>query len=69
MAVSRVTEITTSSRKGIEDAIRSGVKRAARTLKDITAVEVVSIKARVDKGRVREYRVSLKISFMIGEPL
>ncbi len=65
MAVARVTEITASSSKSIEDAIEEGLKRAARTLRGITGLEVVSVKAKVDKGKVQEYRVSLKITFIL----
>lgn len=65
MAVARVTEITASSRKGIEAAVREGLKRASRTLRGITGLEVVSVKARVEKDRVREYRVTLKVSFLL----
>ena len=67
MAVARVTEITASSSKNIEDAIEAGLKRASKTLRGITGVEVVSIKAKVDKGRVQEYRVSLKMTFILED--
>ncbi len=65
MALARVTEITASSKKGIEAAVREGLKRASRTLKGITGLEVVSVKARVEKDKVREYRVTLKVSFLV----
>ena len=65
MAVARVTEITASSPKSIENAIEEGLKRAARTLRGITGLEVVSVKAKVDKGKIQEYRVSLKITFIL----
>ena len=65
MAVARVTEITASSPKSIEGAVEEGLKRAARTLRGITGIEVVAVKAKVDKGRIREYRVSLKITFVL----
>jgi len=67
MAVARVTEITASSPKSIEGAIEEGLKRAARTLRGITGLEVVSVKAKVDKGRILEYRVSLKITFVLED--
>ncbi len=67
MAVARVTEITASSSKSIENAIEEGLKRAARTLRGITGLEVVSVKAKVDKGKIQEYRVSLKITFILED--
>ena len=65
MAVARVTEITASSRKGIEAAVEEGLKRASRTLRGITGLEVVSVKARIEKDKVKEYRVTLKVSFLL----
>ena len=65
MAVARVTEITASSKKGIEDAINTGLSRAARTLRGITGLEVVSVKAKVSRGKVAEYRVQMKLTFIL----
>jgi flavin-binding protein dodecin len=67
MTVARVTEITASSSKGIEAAVDEGLKRASKTLRGITGLEIVSIKAKVAKGKVQEYRVSLKITFVLEE--
>ncbi len=67
MAVARVTEITASSPNSIEDAIQEGLKRAAKTLRGLTGLEVVSIKAKIDKGKILEYRVSLKITFVLED--
>lgn len=67
MTVARVTEITASSPKGIEAAVDEGLKRASKTLRGITGLEIVSIKAKVAKGKVQEYRVSLKITFVLEE--
>ena len=67
MAVARVSEITSSSGKSIEDAISSGLDRAARTLRGISGLEVSSIKAKVADGKVAEYRVSMKITFILEE--
>ena len=67
MAVARVTEITASSPKSIEAAIRDGLKKASRTLRGVTGIEVDSIKARVEKGKILEYRVSLRVSYQVGD--
>ncbi len=67
MAVARVTEITASSPKGIEDAVNEGLRRASKTLRGITGVEILSTKAKVNKGKVEEYRVNLKITFILEE--
>ncbi len=67
MAVARVTEITASSTKGIQEALDTGLKRAAKTLRGITGLEVVSIKAKVDNGKVEEYRVTMKVTFVLED--
>lgn len=67
MTVARVTEITASSTKSVDDAIQSGLSRAAKTLRGITGLEVISIKAKVAKGKIAEFRVSLKITFILDE--
>jgi len=67
MAVARSTEITASSTKSIEAAIQEGLKRASKSLPNVTGLEVSSIRAKVEQGRVREYRVSLKVTFALEE--
>lgn len=67
MAVARVTEITASSGKGFQQAVEDGLKRAAKTLRGITGLEVVAQKAKVDSGKITEYRVTLKITFVLED--
>lgn len=67
MTVARVTEITASSKKGIEDAVDQGLKRASKTLRGITGMEVLTIKVKVDAGKVSEYRVTLKLTFILDD--
>jgi flavin-binding protein dodecin len=65
MAVARVTKITASSKKGWEDAANQGLKRAASTVRGITGLEVVSQKAKVDHGKIVEYRVTMEVTFVL----
>ena len=65
MAIARVTKITASSATSFEDAVNEGLKRAARTLRNITGLEVVSQKAKVDNGSIAEYRVTMEITFVL----
>jgi hypothetical protein len=65
MAVARVTEIIASSTKGFDDAVKEGMKRAAKTLRGITGLEVVAMKAKVEDGKITEYRVQMKITFIL----
>jgi flavin-binding protein dodecin len=65
MAVARVSKITASSKKGWEDAAKGGLKRAAETIRGITGFEVISQKAKVDKGKILEYRITMEITFVL----
>lgn len=67
MAVARVTEITASSTKGFQQAVEEGLKRAAKTLRGITGLEIVNNKAKVENGKIVEYRVTLKITFVLED--
>ena len=65
MAVARVTKITASSPKGFEEAVEEGMKRATKTLRGITGFEVASLKGKVEKGRITEYRVTMEVTFIL----
>jgi dodecin len=65
MAVARVTKITASSKKGWEDAANQGLKRAAATVRGITGLEVVSQKAKVEGGKIVEYRLTMELTFLL----
>jgi flavin-binding protein dodecin len=65
MAVARVTKITASSTTGFQEAVNEGLSRAASTLRGITGLEVVSMKAKVENGTIAEYRVTLEVTFVL----
>ena len=65
MAVARVTEIISSSPKSFEDAIDQGINRANKTLKNVKGAWVKSQKVEIDKGKIVEYRVTLKVTFVL----
>ncbi|MEM7081495.1 MAG: dodecin family protein [Pseudomonadota bacterium] len=67
MTIARVTEITASSTKSFEDAVRQGIKRAAKTLDNISGAWVDSQKVVVNDGEVTEYRVNMKITFVLKD--
>jgi dodecin len=66
-SVARVTEIIASSKKSFDDAIDVGVKRATKTLKNVTGAWVASQDLVIAKGKVAEYRVRLKVTFVLAE--
>ena len=65
MSVARVTEIISSSNKSFEDAIEKGIARAAKTLKNVEGAWVNEQKVIVKKGKIAEYRVDLKVTFIL----
>ena len=66
MSVARVTEIKSSSRKGFDDALEQGIKRANKTLKNVRAVWIASQEVLVGKkGAIDEYRLLLKVTFVL----
>jgi flavin-binding protein dodecin len=67
MSVAKVTEIIASSSKGFDDAVEQGVKRADKTLKNIKSVWIKDQKAIVDDGKISEYRVTMKVSFVLKD--
>jgi flavin-binding protein dodecin len=68
MSVARVTEISSSSKESFEDAVKQGLKRASKTLKNVKGAWVESQKVECDsEGHIREYRVFLKVSFVLED--
>lgn len=67
MSVAKVTEIIASSSKSFDDAIESGIKRANKTLRNVTGAWVQDQKLVIEKGKISEYRVSMKVTFILDK--
>lgn len=67
MSIARVTELIAGSNKSFEDAINKGVARAAETLDGVTGAWVESQKVIVENGKVTEYRVNLRVTFVLKD--
>jgi hypothetical protein len=67
MAVARVTEIIASSDKSFDDAVRAGIERASKTLENVKGAWVKDQKVTVEDGQIREYRVTLKVTFVLRD--
>ncbi len=66
MAIAKVIELNASSPTSMEDAVKSGLTKCAETVKDIKGAWVQEIKVVTDdKGNVTEWRVNLKVSFVV----
>jgi len=68
MSIARVTELKASSTKSFEDAIRLGVARANKTLKNVKSAWIQNQEVLVDdKGQISEYRVHMQITFILED--
>ncbi len=66
MSVSKVIELSSSSSKSIEDAVQSGLRKMAQTVKNIKGAWVNDIKVVTDAdGNVTEWRVNMRINFIV----
>ena len=68
MSIAKVSEIIASSPKSFDDAVRIGVARAQKTLNNVRSAWVENQQVKLDeKGQISEYRVQLKITFVLEE--
>jgi dodecin len=67
MSVARVTEITSTSTQSFEDAIQQGVARATKTLKNVRSAWVKEQQVVIEGDRITEYRVDMKVTFVLGD--
>ncbi len=67
MSVAKVIEISASSPDSFEDAVRQGVLRASKTVKNVTAAWVQDQQVSVENGQVTEYRVMMKVTFVLED--
>ena len=67
MSIARTTEISASSKKGFEDAIEKGIERFAKTINRVEGAWVKEQKIKVKNGKVTEYRVAMKVSFILND--
>jgi flavin-binding protein dodecin len=65
MSVARVTEITSSSPKSFEVAMRVGITRATKTLQNVTGAWIKNQEVVIEEGKITEYRVRLKVTFIL----
>ena len=65
MAVAKVIEISSASTKSFEDAIETGIRRACDTVEDVQGAWVKEQKLAIEGGKIKEYRVLLKVTFVL----
>lgn len=67
MSVARITEISSSSPKGFEEAVTNGVERANKSLRNVKGVWVKDHEAVVENGKIVEFRVHMKVTFVLDD--
>jgi len=67
MSVAKVVEIISSSNESFDDAVKTGIERASKTLANVKGAWVKDQKVSVENGKVSEYRVTLKVTFILED--
>lgn len=65
MSVAKIIELVGSSTESWEDAVRSAVAEASRTLRGVRGVDVQDWTAKVEDGEIVEYKANVKVAFAI----
>jgi dodecin len=64
----RIIEIAGTSPDGISEAMRAGVARAAKTLRELDWVEVRSIRGHVEEDQIAHFQVEMRVGFKLEQP-
>jgi len=67
MSVAKVTEITATSKKSFEDAMEKGIKRASKTLQNISGAWIQDQKVDIEDGKITTYRINMKLTFVLKD--
>jgi hypothetical protein len=69
MAVGRVVEISAMSKESFDDAVRQGIARAEKTLRNIRGAWVKDMRVEVENGNVTGYQVNMQLTFLMEDTL
>ncbi len=67
MSVAKIIEITAASTKSFEDAVATGISRANNSLEEVQGAWIAEQKVKVTKGKIVEYRVTMKVTFLLKD--
>ena len=65
--VYRVTEIVGTSPDGVDAAIRNGIDRASRTVRNLDWFEVTEIRGHIEDGAMQHVQVGMKVGFRLED--
>lgn len=63
--VYKLIELTGTSTNSIEDAVEKAIKRAHKTITNLSWFEVVETRGNIDKGKVHHWQVTIKVGFVV----
>ena len=67
MSIAKISEISATSAEGFDDAIRQGIARANKTLRNVKSAWIKEQHVRVEKGRITEYQVNMAVTFVLDD--
>ncbi len=67
MSVARVTEISSRSEGGFDEAIREGIERANKTLRNVKSAWIKEQAVDVEDGQIVGYRVNILVTFVLDD--
>jgi flavin-binding protein dodecin len=67
MPIARVTEISATSERNFEDAIKQGLDRANQTLRNVRSAWIKEHQVRLENGAIAEYQVNMLVTFVLDE--
>jgi len=65
--VYKLIELTGTSTTSIEDAVGKALQRAHKTIKNLSWFQVVETRGNIDKGKVHQWQVTLKVGFTVKD--
>lgn len=65
--VYKLIELTGTSTTSIEDAVDKALRRAAKTLKNLSWFQVVETRGNIEKGKVHRWQVTIKVGFAVED--
>ncbi len=67
MSIAKVSEISATSTKSFDDAMREGIERAHQTLENVKGAWVSEMKVDVENGKITAYRVNMRVTFVLKD--
>jgi dodecin len=67
MSVAKISEITSTSKTSFDDAVADGIKRASKTIRGISGAWVADQEVAVKAGKIVEYKVRLRLTFVLDD--